>query len=234
LSEVKIKAPVREKPLQRAQERSRVGLFFSCGVDSYYSLLKNVQDHPADEETITDLIVVHGFDITFGRRNTKLFPTLLANAEKAGREFNKNVFPVATNLKDYGDKYVDWGALYHGAFLASAGLSIESVIDRIWIASSHSYRRMIPWGSHPDLDPLWSTERESFVHGGSEATRVEKIGFITKLPLAMETLHICTVRPYSGKVYNCGLCEKCLRTMVGLHIAWKRIRLALIPESTRF
>jgi len=72
LSEVKIKAPVREKPLQRVQQRSRVGLFFSCGVDSYYSLLKNVQEHPADEETITDLIVVHGFDIDFGTEQRAL------------------------------------------------------------------------------------------------------------------------------------------------------------------
>ena len=35
-----------------------VGLFFSLGVDSFYSLLKNNRDHPGDEKTIDDLIFV--------------------------------------------------------------------------------------------------------------------------------------------------------------------------------
>jgi len=238
LSEVKIKAPVREKPLQRVQERSRVGLFFSCGVDSYYSLLKNVQDHPADEETITDLVVVHGFDITFGRRNTKLFPTLLANAEKAGREFNKNVFPVATNLKDYGDRFVGWRALYFGAFLASIGLALENAFERIYIASAHSYtqiverdRRGMIEGSHPDLDPLWSTERESFIHDGCEAARIDKIRFISQFPIVLTTLRVCIIRSHGGGPYNCGSCHKCVRTMIALHTVGALQKCTTLPNS---
>ena len=42
---------------------SRVSLFFSLGIDSFYSLLKNHRDHPGDEKTIDHLLFVRGFDI---------------------------------------------------------------------------------------------------------------------------------------------------------------------------
>ena len=238
LSEVKIKAPVREKPLQRAQERSRVGLFFSCGVDSYYSLLKNVQEHPADEETITDLIVVHGFDIDFGRRNSELFRALLTNSEKVAHDLKKNALPVATNLRDFGGRFVDWRALYYGAFLASIGLALENLFERIYIASAHSQaqfaerdRRGMLEGSHPMLDPLWSTECVSFVHDGSESRRIDKTRYISQFPIVLQTLRVCIIRSYGGGPYNCGLCLKCLRTMIGLHVAGALQKCTTLPHS---
>src|SRR6202453_3926116 len=35
----------------------RGGLFFSLGVDSFYSLFKNQRDHPGDEKTIDHLLI---------------------------------------------------------------------------------------------------------------------------------------------------------------------------------
>ena len=237
LSKVNIKAPVC-KASSSAHNHSRHALFFSCGVDSYYSLLKNLQNHPIGKEAITDLVVVHGFDIAFGRRNTRMFDTLLANSKKVGREFHKNVLPVATNLRDFGDRFINWRALYFGAFLASIGLALESVFDRVYVASAHSYAQIAQRdragmieGSHPDLDPLWSTERVSFVHDGCEATRLEKIGFITKFPIALQTLRVCIIDSYGGGLYNCGSCHKCLRTMIALHIIGALQKCSTLPNS---
>ncbi len=228
LGNVQVNASVRKEKSLPIRRASRRGLFFSCGVDSYYSLLKNLTNHPADNLTITDLMVVRGFDTPFQGPNSTVFQTLLANARIVSRELRKNVLPVATNARDFGTEFVRWDRLYHGAAMASVGLALESVFDRIHIASSFSHDQ--PWGSHPALDPLWSTECCSFSHDGSDTRRVEKIRFVAQLPIVMDTLRVCTLRPISGNIYNCGICEKCSRTMVGLHVAGALVRCTTLPH----
>ena len=228
---VQVKAQVGEVQSSRTSRPPRRGLFFSCGVDSYYSLFKNLESHSQDEETITDLIVVRGFDIPFAGPDFTIFQTILANARRVSNGLQKNVLPVATNIRDFGIEFVRWGRLYHGAAMASVGLALEDVFDRVYIASSFSPGQLCPWGSHPALDPLWSTERLSFSHDGCNLRRVDKIRFIVQYPIVMDTLRVCTLRPFSGDVYNCGLCEKCLRTMVGLYIARALERCRTLPNS---
>ena len=229
LSEVQIKAPIREKQYSEVPAASNRGIFFSCGVDSFYSLLRNVQNHPADEEAITHLIVVHGFDTWFAKRS-ELFEAIAGNTSRIARELGKKVIPAATNLKDFGDRFVPWDSHYHGAFLASMGLALENLFEKIYIASSHNCDQLFPWGSHPILDPLWSTERLSFVHDGSETRRIDKTRYISQFPIVLQTLRVCNVRSYTRNVYNCGSCEKCLRTMIGLHVAGALQKCTTLPH----
>jgi len=228
LSEVRIKAPVQDRDLSLIRQRSRAGIFFSCGVNSFYSLLKNQRYQSEHEDTITHLIVLQGFDIYFGRGNTGLFPSVLANAEKVAHELAKELLPVATNLRDLSDRHVDWGLLHNGAALASIGLALENMFDRIYITSTHHYGKLVPLGSSPCLDPMWSTESLSFLHDGCEASRLEKIRFISQSPIAMQTLRVCFMNPRNE--YNCGRCEKCLRTMIGLHIAGALQKCTTLPH----
>jgi hypothetical protein len=188
LSKVRINAPVRKEESSVTPGSPRHALFFSCGVDSYYSLFKNVTNHPNDEETIADLIVVRGFDNPFQARRPSAFETVLANARRVSSQLQKNTLPVATNVKDFATQFVPWDHLYHGAAMASVGLALENVFQRIHIASSFSRGQVFPWGSHPALDPLWSTERLSLSHDEFEARRVDKIRFIVQFPIVMDTL----------------------------------------------
>jgi hypothetical protein len=144
---------------------------------------------------------------------------------------DKKVLPVATNLRDFGTRFVDWGILYHGAAMASVGLKLEDVLRRIHIPSTYRSDQLFPWGSHPALDSLWSTEHLSFSHYGCEARRIDKVCYIAQFPIVMNTLRVCMSRPFSGSVYNCGLCEKCVRTMVALHIAGKLQKCTTFPAS---
>jgi hypothetical protein len=231
LRNVQVKAPVRQIQRWSTPKPSHRGLFFSCGVDSYYSLFKNLESHPRGEETITDLIVLRGFDLPFAGRDSTVFRTILSNARTVSRELRKNVLPVATNLRDFGVEFVRWDRLYHGAAMASIGLTLVNFFDRIYIASTFSHEQLHPWGSHPALDPLWSTERLSFSHDACGTRRTDKIRFIVQFPIVMDTLRVCTLRPFSGDVYNCGICEKCLRTTVGLHIAGALRKCRTLPNS---
>src|SRR5439155_14974464 len=85
----------------------------------------------------------------------------------------------------------------------------------VFIASSHNYGDMFPWGSHPILDPHWSTEAVQVHNDGCEAQRLDKLQLVIQSDVAMRHLRVC----YSNKLdrYNCNRCEKCLRTKIALY-----------------
>lgn len=205
-------------------------VFFSLGVDSWYSLLKNVEQHPDDEQSITHLINVLGFDIYLW--DADRYPPMLKKMRQAAEHLGKKFLPVVTNLREFTDKMADWPDFYHGAALASIGLFLEGYFEKIYLAATQTYDRLWPMGSHPVLDPMWSTESLSFVHDGCEATRLDKIRFCSRWPIFLDTLRVCTTGKKTSK-YNCGECEKCLRTMIGLHIAGALDRCKTLPHEIR-
>lgn len=228
LSKVPVRAPRRDPDALNGRAHRLNGLFFSLGADSFYSFLKNQSLPPADEETIGALVVVHGFDIPVGKRDNRLFPQLLAGCQRVATEHDKEVLPVATNLREITDLYVPWGDVGHGAALASVGLALEGIFREIRISAAFSYSHLHPNGSHALTDPLWSTEHLSFVHDGGEASRLDKFRLIAQFPIALETLRVC----YSSKdALNCGRCGKCLRSMIALHVAGGLRRCRTLPST---
>lgn len=180
-----------------------VGVFFSGGVDSLYSLLKN-------RESVSHLILVQGFDMKLAQN--ELFSLAQASAQRVAAEFGKELIVVRTNVRDFSDRYAAWG-MYHGAALAMVGHTLSSVVGKCIIGSSHPYADLHPWGSHPQLDPLWSSESVSFSHDGVEANRLQKLALIASNDVALKALRVCWE---SDREYNCGRCEKCIRTMTAL------------------
>ena len=86
------------------------------------------------------------------------------------------------------------------------------------IAASTNYANAQRWGSHPLIDPLWSTASTAFCHDGGEATRLQKVQwYVGQSDLALSHLRVCWDN--YGTAYNCGGCPKCIRTMINLHIA---------------
>lgn len=191
-----------------APEGRRVGSFFSGGVDSFYTLLKH-------RDEITDLLLVHGFDI--GLERADLRAKTSEAIREIGAEFGKRVVEIETDLRSFLDPHAHWGLLGHGPALASVGMVLSAHYRRIYIPGSYGYAHLFPWGTHPVLDPLWSTGSVEFVHDGTEATRVEKIARVAQCEVALRHLRVCYANP--GGAYNCGVCEKCLRTMIGLRLA---------------
>jgi len=204
------------------------GLFFSLGVDSGYSLAKNLHEHPADDETVTDLVTVLGFDVYLAERQR--FVAMLESVTKLGSSFGKRVLPVSTNLRDFTDKIADWVELYHGAALASVALALGRKFQHMVIAATHTYADLLPLGSHPVLDPLWSTETLSFSHDGCEADRLGKMRRIAEVPALLSTLRVCATGETTD-AYNCGQCPKCLMTMIGLHIVGVLDQCATLPKQ---
>ena len=178
--------------------------FFSGGVDSFYTLLKH-------KEEIDALVYVHGFDVKLS--DSKLRAQVSDMLHRVGEAFGKEVIEVETNLRDFSDFHVDWGQ-YHGAGLATVALSLQDRVDHIHIASSLPYNNLKPWGSSPVLDPLWSTGKLEIIHDGCEADRLAKCEVVSQSETALSHLRVCWEN--RNNAYNCGRCEKCLRSMVQL------------------
>ncbi|MEK7150860.1 MAG: hypothetical protein AAB783_01540 [Patescibacteria group bacterium] len=182
--------------------------FFSGGVDSFYTFLKN-------KSSITHLISVHGFDMYLS--NKALYKEVLTNVQKIAKREGVEVVPVETNIRDFVDLYVDWDWEVGGG-LGSVALALRAGFEKIYVAGTYSWDQMMPYGTHPDTDPLWSSETMRIIHDGNEARRLDKVLWqIAKSDTALKYLKVCYQNP-KGK-YNCSKCEKCLRTMLALEIA---------------
>ena len=198
----------------RKSRDSRVCLFMSLGIDSFYSLLKNDRDHPSDEKTIDHLLLgnAHGLDIAIDDPKVDdLFAMSVRNARRVADQFGKTLIVASTNLRQFTNQFVSWGKTCHGAALASIALALSEGLREVVIASTYDFGDLFPWGSHPHLDPLWSNGRVVLFHDGCEATRLEKTHLVSRHPIALETLRVCWENP--DALYNCGKCRKCLRTL---------------------
>lgn len=189
------------------RDQKRVGMFFSGGVDSFYTLLEH-------QDEVTDLIFVHGFDIR--PEDTETYRRAEMSIRRVGTAFGKRVIKIKTDVRSLLEECGDWGAQLHGAAMAAVAHLLGDEFSRIYIAASMTEGKLMPWGSHPHLDPFWSCSRLEFVHHGCEAARPEKLRRVASSDVVLQNLRVCWKNRKGG--LNCGRCEKCIRTMIGLHL----------------
>ncbi len=190
---------------QRHPPAAGVGCFFSGGVDSFFSALRH-------HSRITHLIFVHGFDIPIG--NEDLAQRARLAARQAALALDKPLVEVTTNLRLLSDRRVEWQSEYHGAALAAIGHALAEHVGEVIIPGSYSRNDLHPWGTHPDLDRWWSGARVSFEHDAVDVTRPQKVRALAEHQVALDHLRVCFKN--KDNAYNCGQCEKCLRTMINL------------------
>lgn len=195
-------------------EGKSVGLFFSGGVDSFYSLLKNENSNYKVEDKISHLIFAKGLDIDLN--DDELFNKAVEGVDATANKLGKHVVEVSTNARKVLTGFGTWNMQF-GAVLMSIAFGLEGLLKKVYIAAPHTYTDLEAYeGSHPLLDRLWSTESLEVVHDGCEATRIEKVKQLAKSEVALKHLRVCWENR-DGKV-NCGVCEKCIRTMISLKI----------------
>lgn len=191
---------------------------FSGGVDSFYTALTNLND-------IGRLIFVHGFDVRLNR--ARLRASISSVLAAAARDMNRPLLELETNIRALGDDYLAWRD-YHGAAMAAVGLALSGEVSRVDIAGTWDPKDAIPWGSHPKLDPLFGNRWLTIRHEG-HAARPDKIKRLVESDVAMRHLRVC-FRNEDG-AYNCGRCEKCLRTMIALYLYGALGRCATFPAE---
>jgi hypothetical protein len=175
----------------------RIGSFYSGGVDSNHSLIRH-------QEEISDLILISGFDFEMDQET---FGAVVARLSPIAEAFSKVLRPIETNFFQFEQTCRLHRFLSHGSCLAATALLLG--FRKIYIPSSHTYRELRPWGSHPLTDRLWANGRTELVHDGAADRRTDKIRQISGNQRLIDNLVVCWAKPNE----NCGVCGKCLRTM---------------------
>jgi hypothetical protein len=201
-----------------------VGLAFSLGVDSFYSCFFA---DPAPDL----LILAFGFDISPERRDilTPMCNSLATVAEVTEKKWTM----IETDLREHRlFRRLSWEAS-HGAAVAFLGHLLQEHIGSLLISSSYDQDHLGPWGSHPGLDPYWSSSRLSVKSMGQEVSRSEKIKRLVNHPVARslmkDHLRVCWENPSSRG--NCGYCHKCVLLRMTLRWHAPDLEILTLPED---
>ena len=195
-----------------ALDATTVAACFSGGIDSFHTVLA-----PRDEP-ITTLVSMKGFS---SRGPDDPAPDAqMRELAIAARRLAKRHIVVDTNNFRWGQRYLPrtarLGSINHGAALAAMVLGLGGLISRCYIASSEPFPKR-PWGSHPAVDPLWSTESLEMIHDFPDKSRIDKVGLVAQSDVALDTLLVCNAVRVSHE--NCRTCEKCQAAALMLHIS---------------
>lgn len=216
----------------KAIENNHIAVLFSGGLDSITTSLRH-----KDRKQL--LLAVQGADI--GLENTFGWEQLKKNNNDYAQQFGFEVGFIRSNVQQFvnvaklQDKviYNWWGGVQHG--LGLCGLSLPIIINKgisnVFIGSSFTDSFYKPWGSTPQIDNSTKLGLFSSVHDGFEWTRQQKLSFVVECQKNSSTktiLRVCHSKPNFGKG-NCGKCEKCLRTMIGLIVEGEDIELWGFP-----
>jgi hypothetical protein len=166
-------APLDIEPEKRVLDadiapRNRTGMVYSGGIDSIASMRINMLGYPKSHPgAIRDCFFIHGFDIGgVVNRGMKyhVFDRARQSMEKVTSLAGMNLIPVYTNIRHLCDDRDLWLNRFFGAVLSAVAHSFSTRVDRFNIASSYDLENLVPCGSHPLLDPLYSSYNLSIIH----------------------------------------------------------------------
>ncbi|MFN8850146.1 MAG: hypothetical protein ACK5W4_10650 [Inhella sp.] len=178
---------------------------FSGGVDSSYTFMRC-------RDQVSHVLLVQGFDTDDEDGWRRNVAARRAFADRQGVA----LLPVANNVRSFlQQRRLSWN-LAHGGLLASLGVALGA--RGVVIPSTFTYSHLIPWGSHPLLDPLWSTDQTTVTHHGADCGRTEKTRQLLQSPELLDQLQVC----WRSVDQNCGECPKCIRTSLALYLLGAR------------
>ena len=195
-----------------------VGSFLSNGVDSLHTILEH-------RDEITHFIFIIGFDIWL--KHSEYAALALAQARETAAKLGRPLIVVETNAFDFAHHYIPWPRDGH-PLQATIGFLLSPLLGKIIQALDFSYRRFEIGPEHPHLYEALCSEDFRIQPSCGKYTRQEKIRRLCQSPEWLPHLRVCWDMPED--LLNCGKCEKCLRTMIGLSIEGASALCPVLPE----
>ena len=192
-----------------------VGASISCGVDSFYTLLKHkaLKDNSYN---ITHLCFFNaGSNGEYGGEEAQL---LYNDRIKHIKEFCKEYkYPLVTVDSNMNELIMMNHEKRHTFTTLACVYALEKLFNIYYFASGLGFN-----GSHIDEEDTafydvlnvqcLSNENITYYCSGLETTRMEKVKFISDCEETYNYLNVCVGRKWD----NCGKCNKCIRTMTAL------------------
>lgn len=211
-------APPLDKLLFASNAHGGVGTGFSCGVDSFYTVLKYVNSpYPAQNLTHLCVFNIGAINNCYGAENIpRVKQTVFTRAEAMSKKVKLPLLKLESNFQDVfpqdhyrSHTYMDALAIY----------ALQKLWRIYYYSSSNFYGEFSlkenmdnpPGYFEPFLLDCFSTSKLKIFSAGSECDRLDKIYLLSENPLVQNHLHVCT-----KEENNCGRCEKCIRTLLAL------------------
>lgn len=204
----------------------RAGTFFTGGIDSLATVRRNrllfPKTHP---ESFQDAILLYGINFD-SDGSAETFSRALKELAAVAEDAETKLIPVYTNLRsDLNPDGRFFASKYHAALLGATAHALSGRLTTTSIASTHDVPNLMPWGSHPLVDPNFSSADMRIYHDSLEFSRFAKTQLIADWDVGLQNIKVCTIN-WPG--INCGKCEKCLRTMLAL------LPLGVLEKSSAF
>ncbi|MFP8952571.1 hypothetical protein ACLI4Z_06290 [Natrialbaceae archaeon A-arb3/5] len=212
-------------PPTTVETGSDSALLFTGGVDSTCSYVR----HRGEEPT---LVSIRGWTVTPDPADDEKWADLRTRVADFADERDLETAFVETNtlsaldhpmLLAHYKRFVD-GAWYssvgHGLGLLGlcAPMAAARGIDDLYVAATHWEGIDLEWGSCPDIDDYVRWNGTRCHHDAYELTRQERLDVIADyVETDSPTLELQTCNDRMDG--NCGRCEKCYRTAIGLRLS---------------
>ena len=226
LTPVPMQADVEQELAVSPPDRPAIATF-SGGVDSCYTAFVHGQGRAGRrQESLQAGLLIHGLDIDL--KQTAVFDQAVARSQRILDSLGLPLIAMTTNFRAALD--IDWQMGYATA-LASALMMLQGRFRVGLIPSSYSYsaQRFVA-GSNPLSDRWLGSDGFAIVHDGAANQRWQKISAIADWPEAMAHLRVCWEGPQT--LYNCGRCEKCIRTILSLRLLGRELPPCFPEEVT--
>lgn len=200
----------------------------SCGVDSFYALL----NHYCTGDSNLD--VTHTFFFDFFRTDVKYDLETFNYCQKVSAEMGLPMIKIVTNVLKVLN--LNWYPTHLYSLFAGIN-SMQNIIGKYYLASSFHVTD-IKMNNPLYIDPshyelllvkaFHHKDMELYLEGS--ATRIDKTDFIADFPIVQNRLSVCWSRPYD----NCGLCPKCVRTLVDLEVLGKLDKFGAVFDLSHY
>jgi hypothetical protein len=209
---VEIEAKTASSAPSRIQDRA--AFFFSGGIDSLATLRANRLNYPTGHPgSFKDGVLIYGLDVD----KPDAFEHVMKSITRVAKDAGITLVPVYTNERYLDDDWAFWAYEFQGAALAAVAHALDRRLTSISIGSTYYLDSLAPWGSHPLLDPNFSSHNLRIRHDGIALSRFDKTRMIAEWEVGLDNVRVCNkAEQYTSHQLNCGKCEKCIRTMLAL------------------
>ena len=203
-----------------------VGTGLSCGVDSLHAVLKHY-DSEYPSQNLTHLVCLDIGNFQNGVYNSQkgrddaVKEKTYERAEKVAVELHLPLIKVESNFQ----RVIPLGNLYFHTYRSVMAVYAMQKLWRTYYYGSGYAFKDFTLESNFSKDPAYydlllldcfSTAGLRLISDGGEGDRNDKIEFLADNPIAQKYLHACIRTDH-----NCGVCEKCLRTLLAIDAANK-------------
>jgi hypothetical protein len=200
-------------------------MLFSGGIDALATYIRHQAENPVLAAVYE--LNLHGNCNECTRLITKDSEDFAKSNKVILRSVGTNFYTLIDELmlKVYDEKLGGtagwWHYVMHGLALLGVCAPITYVdkIDKLYIASTFTEDYHEPCGSAPEIDNNVRWAETRCIHDGYELSRQGKMELIAKFVKQKNfrlNIHACNKFNQGD---NCGKCEKCSRTIVGLELA---------------